>query len=55
MKSASHSMTPGEAAKAFYGQDDASFSDVIEKLSATDPRLLKVFNNVRQRYLEQKN
>lgn len=48
-------MTPREAAKSFYGQDDASFAEAIEKMTAADPRLMKAFQSVRQRYLDQKN
>lgn len=48
-------MTPREAAQSFYGQDDAAFSEMIAKLSASDPRLLDVFKNVRARFLDKKN
>lgn len=40
-----------EAAKAFYGQKDADFAEQINKIAAADPRLIKVFENTRKRYL----
>ncbi len=52
MKSVSQSMTPLEAAKAFYGQDEAAFSSMLEKLTASDPRLARVFNRTRKNFLE---
>ncbi|MGJ8623838.1 MAG: hypothetical protein ACSHW1_13840 [Yoonia sp.] len=52
MKEISQSMTPHEAAHAFYGLDEASFSDMIEKLSKSDPRLKDVFMRTRKRYLD---
>ncbi len=55
MKSVSQSMSPQEAAQAFYGQDEAAFSEMVSKLSSQDPRLLKVFQNVKRRFKEQKN
>jgi len=55
MKSIYQSMTPLEAAQAFYGKDDHAFSDMIEKLTANDPRLATVFKNVRKRHQDQKN
>ena len=55
MKSTEQSSSPREAANAFYGQDDAGFARAIMKLTANDPRLANIFNNVRKRHLEQKN
>jgi len=49
MKNTSQSMTPDEAAKAFYGQDDASFAKMIARLTKNDPRLAKAFQNTRMR------
>lgn len=40
-----------EAAKAFYGQNDADFADQITKIASADPRLIKIFENTRKRYL----
>lgn len=54
MKNISQSMTQREAAQAFYGQDDASFSDMVAKLAVNDPRLKDVFKNTRSRFLEGK-
>lgn len=54
MKSVSQSMSPQEAAQAFYGQDDVAFSEMISKLSSQDPRLAKVFQNVRRRFNDPK-
>lgn len=48
-------MTPDEAAHAFYGQDEASFAAMIAKLTETDQRLQRVFENVRRRHLDKKN
>ena len=55
MKSAAQSMTPQQAAQAFYGMDDDRFSEIVEKLASTDPRLLKVFDNMRKRYQRDAN
>ena len=52
MKIVSQSMSPLEAAQAFYGQDDTSFEQMIAKLSESDPRLVKVFQQTRKTYLE---
>ena len=52
MKIMSQSMSPQEAAKAFYGQEEASFAEMIAKLSECDPRLVKVFNQTRKNYLD---
>lgn len=40
-----------EAAKAFYGQSEADFSEQISRLAAADPRLVKIFQSTRERYL----
>lgn len=55
MKAAARSMTPKEAATAFYGQDQAAFDKMVEALSSSDPRLAKVFQDVRERFLETLN
>jgi len=52
MKIVSQSMSPLEAAQAFYGQDDTSFVLMISKLTESDPRLVKVFQQTRKTYLE---
>lgn len=52
MKNASQSMTPNEAAHAFFGQDDASFAEIVAKLTKNDPRLARVFNSTRERFLK---
>ena len=51
MKSISASMTPDEAAEAFYGLDDASFAEALKKMTANDPRLSAVFQATRARFL----
>jgi len=52
MKNASQSMKPNEAALAFFGQDDASFGEMLLDLTANDPRLAAVFQRTRQRFLD---
>jgi hypothetical protein len=52
MKNVSQSMSPREAAQAFYGQDEAAFSSMLAKLAESDPRLINVFKRTRQRYIE---
>jgi hypothetical protein len=52
MKNASQSMTPDEAACAFFGQDDASFAKRIAELTKNDPRLERVFKSTRNRLLD---
>ncbi|MDA9979849.1 hypothetical protein N9E38_00240 [Yoonia sp.] len=52
MKNVSQSMAPREAARAFYGQDEAVFASIVEKLAENDPRLVDVFKLTRKRYLE---
>ena len=47
-------MDPKEAAVAFYGQDEDAFAEMVEKLAASDPRLIAVFQRTRQRFLETK-
>ena len=46
------SMSSKDAAKAFYGQDDASFHQSIAKLASADPRLLDVFKRTRHNFLD---
>lgn len=45
-------MNPREAAKAFYGQDEATFAEMVARLTASDPRLASVFENTRRRFTE---
>ena len=52
MKSISESMTPHEAAQAFFGQDDASFAETVAMLAQNDPRLAKVLQHTRRPFLE---
>jgi hypothetical protein len=52
MKTVSQSMSPREAAQAFYGQDEAAFELMIGKLAENDPRLVKVFQQTRKTYLD---
>lgn len=52
MKDVSQSMKPHEAAQAFFGQDDASFSEMLADLTANDPRLVAVFQRTRKRFLD---
>ena len=40
-----------EAAKAFYGQSDADFAEQISRMAVSDPRLVKIFERTRERYL----
>ena len=54
MKNTSQSMSPREAAQAFYGQDEALFSEMIAKLAVNDPRLSDVFKSTRKRFLDAK-
>lgn len=54
MKNVSQSMNQREAAQAFYGQDEAAFSDMVAKLTVNDPRLKDVFKSTRRRFLEGK-
>lgn len=51
MKSVCESMSPDDAARAFFGQNDENFAKMIEKLTANDPRLAKAFERTRERYL----
>ena len=41
-----------EAAQAFYGQSESDFALQIKQLTAGDPRLAKIFENTRKRYLK---
>ena len=49
------SMSPEEAAQAFFGQDDASFAETVALLAKNDPRLVEVFQNTRRRFLQDKS
>jgi len=51
MKTICESMTPDDAAQAFFGQNEEAFLKMIDKLTANDPRLTKAFENMRVRYL----
>ena len=53
MKQTAQSMTPKEAAKAFFGQDEAAFAETVAMLAQSDPRLAKVFQNTRKRFLDE--
>jgi hypothetical protein len=55
MKHIAQSMTPQQAAKAFFGQDDASFAETVAMLTKNDPRLAKVFLKTRERFLDSEN
>lgn len=55
MKSISKSMDPDEAAQAFFGQDDKTFSEMLKKLTANDPRLTAIFQQTRERFLNSQN
>ena len=52
MKTVCKSMTPDDAARAFFGQNEDAFEKMIDKLTASDPRLTKAFHNMRERYLD---
>lgn len=41
-----------EAAKAFYGLSDADFAEQINRMAVSDPRLVKIFERTRERYLK---
>jgi len=53
MKNMAQSMTPREAAQAFFGQDDAAFAETVAVLAKDDPRLARVFQNTRRRFLQE--
>lgn len=53
MTDPSHSMTPDEAAKDFFGQSDDDFKRKIAELTRNDPRLREAFENTRQRHLDE--
>ena len=55
MKEIAQSMTPEQAATAFFGQDDAEFAKTMALLTRNDPRLEQVFRNTRNRFLEDRN
>lgn len=40
-----------EAAKSFYGQSEKEFAEQINRIASADPRLIKIFENTRKRYL----
>jgi len=52
MKNVSQSMKPDEAAQAFFGQDDAIFSEMLAGLTENDPRLVAVFQRTRKLFLD---
>lgn len=51
MKNIAQSMSPKDAAEAFFGQEDAAFSEMIERLAINDKRLVEVFKKTRDRFL----
>lgn len=53
MKTVYQSMTPDDAAMAFFGQSEDNFEKMIDELTASDPRLTKAFQNMRERYLKE--
>jgi hypothetical protein len=55
MKHIAQSMTPQQAAEAFFGQDDASFAETVAMLTKNDPRLAKAFLKTRERFLDSEN
>ncbi|SFR96988.1 hypothetical protein [Yoonia litorea] len=55
MKEAAQSMTPQEAAQAFFGQDDTAFAETVALLTKSDPRLAKVFQSTRKRFLDEQD
>jgi len=52
MTDPSHSMTPEQAAKDFFGQDEEVFKQEIAALTRNDPRLRAAFENTRLRHLD---
>jgi hypothetical protein len=52
MKAITQSMDPRDAAKAFYGQNEDSFTEMVARLTASDPRLQAAFENTRRRFHE---
>ena len=40
-----------DAAREFYGQSDSDFAEHLTRLGATDPKLRRVFERTRERYL----
>ncbi|PJI93155.1 hypothetical protein BC777_2025 [Yoonia maricola] len=55
MKNTTQSMSPQEAAQAFYGQDEKSFSEMLSQLTVNDPRLVAIFQRTRQRFLDKQD
>lgn len=43
-----------EAAEVFYGQNEASFLKQVRQICASDPRLIKAFQQTRETYQDQK-
>lgn len=52
MKSVAQSMSPREAAQAFFGQDETAFAETVAMLAKNDARLAQVFESTRKRFLE---
>jgi hypothetical protein len=55
MKNTSQSMSPRDAAEAFYGQDEVAFAEMVERIAINDQRLVELFKNTRNRFIEGKN
>ena len=46
------SLSPQQAAEAFYGQSDQSFAAQLKQMGAVDPKLVKAFQRTREHYLK---
>lgn len=44
-----------DPSEAFYGLSESAFAETLQLLGATDPRLIKAFQNTRDRYQTQRN
>ncbi|WP_375255233.1 hypothetical protein [Yoonia sp.] len=55
MTDPSHSMTPEQAAKDFFGRQEDEFKQEIAALTRNDPRLREAFEKTRLRYLDKAN
>lgn len=42
-----------DPSEAFYGMSESAFAETLQLLGATDPRLIKAFQNTRERFLNQ--
>jgi hypothetical protein len=43
-----------DAAEAFYGQNEKNFMEQVRLICGADPRLVKVFQNTRETYQQQR-